>query len=249
MAVAHDPRTKGDYRVNLAIEGMTCSGCAGRVERALSVVPGVTVARVNLAAERAEVVSDSAVAVDESGRRRRGDRLPRPSDAAAAVEDARRHAQWRREGWLVLAMAALALPLVLPMLTAPFGGDLMLPAAAQAGLAAIVQLVGGRVLPRRLARRVAANANMDLLVSLGTSAAFLLSMYNWLGDTGGALYFEAAAVVVTLVLLANGLRVARSDGPPAPCGNSWRCVRRRRGLTRPTARARWLWIWSRSATG
>ena len=40
---------------------------------------------------------------------------------------------------------------------------------------------------------LAASANMDVLVSLGTSAAFLLSLYNWLGDTGGALYFEAAA--------------------------------------------------------
>ena len=60
MAVAHEPRSEGDHRVNLAIEGMTCSGCAGQVERALSAVPGVTLARVNLAAERAEVVSDVA---------------------------------------------------------------------------------------------------------------------------------------------------------------------------------------------
>ena len=206
MAVAHDPRTKSDYRVNLAIEGMTCSGCAGRVERALSVVPGVTVARVNLAAERAEVVSDSAVEVDDLVAAVEATGYHAHVNAAAAVEDARRHAQWRREGWLVLAMAGLVLPLVLPMLAAPFGGDLMLPAAAQAGLAAIVQLVGGARFYRAAWRAVvASNANMDLLVSLGTSAAFLLSMYNWLGDTGGALYFEAAAVVVTLVLFGKWL--------------------------------------------
>ena len=57
-------REQGDHRVNLAIEGMTCN-CAGQVDSALSAVPGVTLARVNLAAERAEVVSDAALAVDK----------------------------------------------------------------------------------------------------------------------------------------------------------------------------------------
>lgn len=206
MAVAHEPRSEGDHRVNLAIEGMTCSGCAGQVERALSAVPGVTLARVNLAAERAEVVSDAALAVDKLVAAVEATGYHAHLDAAAEVEDARRHAQWRREGWLMLAMAAFAIPLVLPMLAAPFGGDLMLPPAFQAALAAIVQLIGGARFYRAAWRAVlAASANMDLLVSLGTSAAFLLSIYNWLGDTGGALYFEAAAVVITLVLFGKWL--------------------------------------------
>ena len=65
------------------------------------------------------------------------------------------------------------------MLAAPFGGDLMLPPAFQAALAAIVQLIGGARFYRAAWRAVlAASANMDLLVSLGTSAAFLLSIYN-----------------------------------------------------------------------
>ncbi|WP_028222548.1 heavy metal translocating P-type ATPase [Paraburkholderia oxyphila] len=119
-----------------------------------------------------------------------------PSRAAAAQDAA------RRELRAVLAAAVLTTPLVVPMFGHWLGLHWMLPAVAQLALASIVQFGFGARFYRAAWKAVRAGAgNMDLLVALGTSAAWGVSVYAMLAHPGDAahLYFEASAVVITLV--------------------------------------------------
>jgi Cu+-exporting ATPase len=191
----------------LSIGGMTCAACSARVERTLRKLPGVEDASVNLATEVASVrfapdavrVADLIAAVHKAGYTA----TPRVDDAAPGEEPPDR-------AWVpVLVAALLSLPLVLPMLLAPLGVDAMLPGAWQFLLAAPVQFVlGARFYVAGWKALRAGSGNMDLLVSIGTSAAFGLSTWQWLahGDAHGAhYYFEAAAVVITLVMFGKWL--------------------------------------------
>jgi len=108
----------------------------------------------------------------------------------------------------LLAAITLALPLVLPMLLQPFGVHWMLPAWVQFALATPVQFIFGARFYVAAWKAVRAGAgNMDLLVALGTSAGYGLSLYEWATAAGRMphLYFEASAVVIALVLLGKYL--------------------------------------------
>ncbi|WP_175778672.1 heavy metal translocating P-type ATPase [Burkholderia anthina] len=200
------------------IGGMTCASCAGRVEKALAAVPGVARASVNLATERASVHGagplDAATliaAVTTAGYRAALTAAPEAGAAAdtgsraaapAQTADARKRREAIRERNLVIGSAVLSAPLVVPMLVAPLGIDAMLPGWLQLILASIVQFGFGARFYRAAWHAVKARAgNMDLLVALGTSAAFGLSLWMLLRDPAdpGHLYFEASAVIVTLV--------------------------------------------------
>ncbi|MDD1967258.1 heavy metal translocating P-type ATPase [Pseudomonas putida] len=194
---------------DLPITGMTCASCAGRVERALRKVPGVTVATVNLANERAHVEVQERIdpasliaAVDKAGY---GATLEQDR-AAQQADQLKRHDS---ERWHLLLAIVLALPLVLPMLLQPFGIEWMLPAWVQFALATPVQFFLGARFYVAAYKAVRAGAgNMDLLVALGTSAGYGLSVYQWLASAHHDmphLYFEASAVVITLVLLGKYL--------------------------------------------
>jgi Cu+-exporting ATPase len=197
-------------RLDLAIEGMTCASCSLRVERALKKVPGVQQADVNLATEsaRVQVPAEQAQAlapvlrraVREAGYGVREDSAPAPAGASA----------WA--GFAPVAWAiALTLPLALPMLAQPFGLHAMLPAALQFALATPVQFVLGAHFYRAAWHAVKVGAgNMDLLVAVGTTAAWALSLWLWASAPAGVmphLYFEAGAVVVTLVMLGKWLEL------------------------------------------
>ena len=199
----------GTTTFDLPISGMTCASCAGRVERALGKVPGVQSVSVNLANERAHVVvagqMDPGVliaAVDKAGYTAT---LPQ-SETATEVDQAQR---LQRERLSLLLAIALALPLVLPMLVEPFGLHWMLPAWVQFALATPVQFIFGARFYIAAWKAVRAGAgNMDLLVAIGTSAGYGLSIYEWLSAHPGMaphLYFEASAVVIALVLLGKYL--------------------------------------------
>ena len=191
----------------LAIGGMTCASCAGRVEKALRNVPGVVEANVNLATERAAVrgvrgvvdVSTLTAAVEKAGYE--ASPVTDPAQAAASQEGP----AW----WPVAVAAVLSLPLLLPMLLEPFGVHLMPPPWVQWLLATPVQFwLGARFYRAGYKAVRAGSGNMDLLVALGTSAAYGLSLYEWWRAPAGDmphLYFEAAAVVITLVLLGKWL--------------------------------------------
>ncbi|CAM2181122.1 Cu(+) exporting P-type ATPase [Burkholderia latens] len=204
--------------LELDIGGMTCASCAGRVERALAAVPGVARASVNLATERASVHRATTVgadaliaAVTAAGYRASVAAAPEAATAAATdaraadpaqTPDVRKRREAIRERNLVIASAVLGAPLVAPMLVGPFGIDAMLNGWLQLALASIVQFGFGARFYRAAWHAVKARTgNMDLLVALGTSAAFGLSLWMLLRDPGhpGHLYFEASAVIVTLV--------------------------------------------------
>ncbi|CAJ3517120.1 copper-translocating P-type ATPase [Burkholderia pseudomallei] len=210
--------------IELDIAGMTCASCVGRVEKALAQVPGVARATVNLATEKAAVDADADAHVDTArlidAVKRAGYRASpaiaacAPASRATATADAaatrpaspsaddRKLAEARRERALVIASAVLTTPLALPMFAAPFGVDAALPAWLQLALASIVQFGFGARFYRAAWHALKARAgNMDLLVALGTSAAYGLSIWLMLRDPGHAahLYFEASAVIVTLV--------------------------------------------------
>ncbi|MBX3589644.1 MAG: copper-translocating P-type ATPase [Burkholderiaceae bacterium] len=194
----------------LDIGGMTCAACATRVEKSLRKIDGVADAGVNLATEVANVriapgavrVSELIAAVEAAGYEARVH-----SDAASGAPPLAVRAD--RGGLWVAGAALLSLPLAAPMLLAPFGVDAMLPGWWQLLLAAPVQFVFGARFYRdgwNAAR--ALSGNMDLLVAIGTSAAFGLSLYFLLAHGDGHeahYYFEASAVVVTLVLFGKWL--------------------------------------------
>ncbi|WP_313453594.1 heavy metal translocating P-type ATPase [Pseudomonas rhodesiae] len=199
----------GTTTFDLPIGGMTCASCAGRVERALGKVPGVQSVSVNLANERAHVEvlgqMDPSVliaAVDKAGY---SASLPQTETRTAADQAQRLH----RERWALLLAIVLALPLVLPMLVQPFGLHWMLPAWVQFALATPVQFILGARFYVAAWKAVRAGAgNMDLLVAIGTSAGYGLSLYEWLNAPAGSmphLYFEASAVVIALILLGKYL--------------------------------------------
>jgi len=198
----------------LAIGGMTCASCANRVEKALSRVAGVAGATVNLATEQAAVnlrapltgeLTDRLVAaVKKAGYEATplATDAPPPSDEDTAARDAAARAAARREWLAVLIPALLSAPLMLPMLLHPLGIHWMPGAGVQFVLASIVQFGFGARFYRAAWRAVrAGSGNMDLLVALGTSAAWGVSVYAMLAHPGddAHLYFEASAVVITLV--------------------------------------------------
>ncbi|GLZ25404.1 heavy metal translocating P-type ATPase [Stutzerimonas stutzeri] len=194
--------------LELAIDGMTCASCVGRVERALLKVPGVRSAAVNLASERAHVevlgTPDPAALIQAVGAA--GYHATASSERRPAADAERR---LQRERWAVIAGLLLAAPLVLPMFGELFGQHWMLPAWIQFLLATPVQFVLGARFYVAGWKAVRAGAgNMDLLVAIGTSAGYGLSLYQWWATPAGQmphLYFEASAVVIALVLLGKYL--------------------------------------------
>ena len=192
----------------LSVKGMTCASCSGRVEKVLRRVPGVLTAEVNLATERAEVtvatrdvdVAQLIEAVQDAG-----------YEASPVVdEDSAKLEPPSLPGWWPVALAsALSAPLVLPMLGMAWGQHWMLNGWWQLALATPVQFwLGARFYVAAWKALRAGAGNMDLLVALGTSAAYGLSLYELLrhgADGLQHLYFEASAVVITLVLLGKWL--------------------------------------------
>ncbi|MEO8124388.1 MAG: heavy metal translocating P-type ATPase, partial [Burkholderiales bacterium] len=194
--------------VTLEIEGMTCASCVARVEKALAKVPGVTQATVNLATEQAQVtlLGGSANTADLLGAVTRAGYTAHVHDASATRIEVR--APWLTEGRRVTLAALLSAPLALPMFGDLFGQHWMLPGWLQLLLATPVQFwLGARFYRAGWAALRAGSGNMDLLVALGTSAAFGLSIFTLLttSEAMPPLYFESAAVVVTLVLFGKWL--------------------------------------------
>ncbi len=204
--------------LDIGIGGMTCASCVMRVEKALKKVPGVESATVNLATESARVqVNDPTL--EARLRRAVRDAGYEPLAANAAI-DAADAAPWA--GFMPVGLGlALSAPLALPMVGDLFNQHWMLPALWQFLLATPVQFILGARFYRGGWHALRARAgNMDLLVAIGTTAGWALSVWLWLSPLwlGAAnhaahgmpamqphLYFEGSAVVVTLVLLGKWL--------------------------------------------
>ncbi len=181
----------------LSISGMTCATCAQRLERALRAVPGVTGVAVNLASERALVEGTAALhaaplleAVQRAGYE--------ATIIGTAAEEARLEAEqarrFRRETARLVVAAVLGAALLLPT------AGVALPDLLELALASIVQFVIGARFYRGAWRALRAGAgNMDLLVALGTSAAYCYSVWLMFARSGAPLYLDSAAVVIALV--------------------------------------------------
>ncbi|KAF7598319.1 MAG: copper-translocating P-type ATPase [Candidatus Dactylopiibacterium carminicum] len=199
--------------LDLQVSGMSCASCVSRAEKALASVEGVSEVTVNLATESARVQTrlDADPEPLIAALRRVGlDGAPRQATSAPQASPA---ARW--QGFALLASVVLSLPLVLPMLALPFGVHWMLPGWVQLLLATPVQFVFGARFYRSGWKAIrAGSGNMDVLVALGTSAAWGLSVHQLLASDAGHLYFEASAVVITLVQLGKWLetRARRQTG-------------------------------------
>ncbi|MCB1476428.1 MAG: heavy metal translocating P-type ATPase [Rhodobiaceae bacterium] len=210
--------------VQLDIDGMHCGNCASRVETALNAVPGVLSASVNAASESARIevaegvvqIRDLIAAVEGAGYKAFPPKSADTGTGVQATAEAERSRALGRDMALLAGAVLLTLPLVLPMAAMPFGFSMHLPAWFQFALAAPVQvLVGWRFYRGAYSALRHGAANMDVLVSLGTSAAFFYSLAVTLSASGGPLYFEASAVVLTLVLAGKLLEARAKRGASA----------------------------------
>jgi Cu+-exporting ATPase len=199
--------TKASETLDIGIGDMTCASCVARVEKALKRVPGVQSATVNLATESARIVVTPSEQIEAQLRRAVRDAGYRPLAPNAAI-DAVELSSWA--GFLPVGVGLiLSAPLALPMLGDLIGQHWMLPAWMQFVLATPVQFIlGARFYKAGWHALKALTGNMDLLVAIGTTAGWALSMWLWISADAGMmphLYFEGSAVVVTLVLLGKWL--------------------------------------------
>ncbi len=199
--------TPTNLSIDIGIGEMTCASCVARVEKALKKVPGVQSVSVNLATESARIEVAPIDQIEARLRRAVRDAGYLPLAANGAI-DASEPSQWT--GFMPVALGlALSAPLALPMAGDLVGQHWMLPSWLQFLLATPVQFIlGARFYKAGWHALKALTGNMDLLVAIGTTAGWALSVWLWLTakpDTMPHLYFEGSAVVVTLVLLGKWL--------------------------------------------
>ena len=191
----------------LKVEGMTCSACAARIEKVLGRLSGVTEASVNFNLETASVTtiagSQPTGALIDAIRKAGFDASspesgPGDDPAGLPVEQLQ-----------LIAATILTLPLVLQMVPLAGLGPVHLPPWMQLLLATPVQFIlGARFYKAAFNALRNGSANMDVLVVMGTTSAYLYSLYlTWVlgAEAMGQLYFEASAVIITLVLLGKFL--------------------------------------------
>jgi Cu+-exporting ATPase len=237
-------------RATFAITGMTCATCALRIEKGLKNVAGVSQASVNLATERATV--EYAPGAIENGRFERlirdlgydavleasqdTDSGPEADSTDTEKDLRQREIRKLRLGFVV--SAALSFPLLVAMFAGMFRIEALMflhNPVVQLALATPVQFVIGYRFYKHAFKSIRSGSpSMDVLVALGTSAAYLYSIYNGFfraSEPGQnpALYFEASAIIITLVLLGKLLESAAK-------GRTSEAIKRLIGLQPKTAR-------------
>ncbi len=200
-------------QIDLGIGGMSCASCVSRVERSLNKHPGVESVTVNLATESARIVYRGQDPVHAAALMRRAVRDAGYEPRALLAPQVSSVGLWGlpHDLWTVIVAGLLSAPLVLPMLGDLVGKHWMLPAWIQFLLATPVQFwLGARFYQAGWHALKAWTGNMELLVAIGTTAAWALSTWLWWKAEPGEsvhLYYEGAAVVITLVLLGKWLEV------------------------------------------
>lgn len=201
------------FHVNLtkhtfAITGMTCASCSQRIEKQLKKIVGVITANVNLASEQAEIsyinsLVDKILIIHTI--KNAGSNARSLEDNFSLEKDRRNYVK-KQKNSLILALL-LTLPLSLPMLFHPFGYEWKLAPWAQLILCIPIQFgIALRFYKAAWKALLAKTGNMDLLVAIGTSSAFLLSVYNMIVNSEAPhLYFESSAMIITLVLFGKHL--------------------------------------------
>ena len=215
-------------RVEFGLTGMTCAACAARIEKVLNRVPGVA-ATVNFATETAAVGFDPAIAdpaqmIAAVARAGYGATVRNDPEEDRKRDKARKAAEFtalKREFTMAALLTAPLLAQMVPMLASGglFGGahSDLLPRWVQLALATPVQFwIGRRFYVGAWHALRGGGANMDVLVVLGTTMAYVFSAVVTLaGLSDQHVYFEAGAAVITLVFLGKLLEARAKAGTSA----------------------------------
>ncbi|EMT38838.1 copper-(or silver)-translocating P-type ATPase [Thermoanaerobacter thermohydrosulfuricus WC1] len=221
-------------RTTLKLKGMTCASCAMRIQKALSKTPGVRSANVNFATETAVIdynaeqvsVNDLIKVVRKVGY----DAIEKAEGADVDKQEKDREIRHLRS--LFVISAILSIPLVLNMvLESGFGIMTVLgnPYLELVIATPIQFIIGYRFYKGAYHALLGGSANMDVLIAMGTTIAYFYSVYNVFAGVHGQLYFEAAAVIITLILLGKYLEAVAK-------GRTSEAIKKLMGLQAKTAR-------------
>lgn len=203
--------------IELSIEGMTCASCVGRVEKGIAKLDGVSEVSVNLGNETARVKvgvtspAELVRAVEKTGFKAS---VIEDVESFGSADDAKAAANLRRDLLNLAFSVALTTPLWAQMLWNVLGLDWMLPGWTQLVLATGVQFGAGlRFYAPAFKALRAGSGNMDLLVVMGTTAAWGLSAWRVLHpESEGHLYFEGSTTVISLILVGKFLESRAKRG-------------------------------------
>jgi len=238
-----DDRKEEGNRVELKITGMSCAACSAKIEKKLNKTEGITKATVNLATERASVEYDtSKVKISDIIKiiQILGYAAERAEEVNQDKEKEQREKEIKTLKRTLIISAVLSAPLVLAMIISivqmdiPWLSFLHNP-YFQLAIATPVQfIIGFRFYKHAYYALRSKSANMDVLISMGTSAAFFFSLYNVFFEEVQQgmmknLYFEASAVIITLILFGKYLEAVAK-------GKTSEAIKKLMGLQAKTAR-------------
>jgi Cu+-exporting ATPase len=229
-----------EENVTLSISGMTCASCATRIEKQLMKVEGALSASVNLANEKANIkwvpgqtnLDTLIAAVKKAGYEAKPDQ---ETNADAERQAREQEYKEQRNKFIIGALLSVVfLPMMASDLAARYdvfpGFQFHLSPWIQFLLATPVQFyVGGHFYKDAYKALRGGSANMAVLVAMGTSAAYFYSLVLTLFGTNGGLYYEASAIIITLIVLGKLLE-ARAKGQTSEA------IKKMMGLQAKTAR-------------
>lgn len=229
-----------ENKVELKITGMSCAACSAKVERKLNKLGGISKANVNLTTEKATIeynpseikVSEMIKAVQDLGYG-----AEKAEEVTKDREKEQREKEIKKLQISLIISIILSSPLVMAMVLSLLGIDIpfLHNAFFQLIIATPVQfIIGFRFYKHAFYALKAKSSNMDVLIAMGTSAAYFYSLYNVFfqpAKMGGMkdLYFEAAAVIITLILLGKYLEAVAK-------GKTSDAIKKLMGLQAKTAR-------------
>ncbi len=231
---------QSNKKVDLKITGMSCAACSAKIDKKLNKTEGVISAAVNLATEKAAIEYDSTkIKVSELTEviKRLGYEAQKVEEVSQDIEKERREKEVKRLRYELIISAILTSPLFFAMISMVFKWNILLlhNEYFQLIVATPVQfIIGFRFYKNAFYALRSKSANMDVLVSMGTSAAYFYSLYNAFfkpmdGTMNKELYFEASAVIITLILLGKYLEAIAK-------GKTSEAIKKLMGLQAKTAR-------------
>jgi Cu+-exporting ATPase len=236
-----EEKASSEVKIDLKLKGMSCAACAARIEKKLNKTEGIKKAVVNFATEKASVeydssrvkVSDIIKAVEALGYN-----AEQAGEVSRDREKEQREKEIKRLRMELIVSAVLSSPLVMAMLLTLVNIDLAFfhNEYFQLIVATPIQfIIGFRFYKNAFYALRAKSTNMDVLIAMGTSAAYFYSIYNAFfvpakdGMMMKELYFEAAAVIITLILLGKYLEAVAK-------GKTSEAIKKLMGLQAKTAR-------------
>lgn len=226
QTIGYDVKTE---RADLDVMGMTCASCSGRVEKVLNKQAGVKQAVVNLATESATIEYNPGVLNEQALIDRiKAIGYDAKVKAGNKEKESGKNKELKTMQWKLVIAVILSAPLLITMLDHLLG--MSLPAIFmnpwfQFALATPVQfIIGWKFYTGAYRSLRSGSANMDVLVALGTSAAYFYSVYEGILTIGNPayephLYFETSAVLITLILFGKYLEVRAKTQTTAALSN------------------------------